>query len=62
VQISTQYIYFVRDEGVGNDQPNDDSIYESNDPCLQNPCKNYGTCSRAFLNSFACFCLPSYTG
>ncbi|GFY51612.1 uncharacterized protein TNIN_26301 [Trichonephila inaurata madagascariensis] len=32
------------------------------DPCTNDPCENGGTCEKRDNNTFACFCVPGYTG
>lgn len=62
LQIRTEYIYYVRNSVAYDDQFDTFSDVEPNDPCISNPCKNNGLCSKAFSNSFACLCPSMFEG
>ena len=55
-----EYIYYVRNNIVGNDQGSSPDQY--NDPCDPNPCKNGGSCSIGFENTVSCFCPEKFSG
>ena len=57
-----KYIYSVITNVIADDTADIQTNIVPIDPCLSNPCKNNGTCLKAFANSFACLCLPNFLG
>jgi hypothetical protein len=60
-QYEFEYIYYVRNTIVGNDQGSSLDQYNY-DHCDPNPCQNGGTCSIGFKIAFSCFCPENFNG
>ena len=62
IQTALNYLYIVRNNIEGDDQPDTFSNTQVHNPCSSNPCQNGGACAIGIKGDFVCFCPGGFTG
>jgi hypothetical protein len=62
IQSAFNYLYFIRNNLKGDDQPDTFSNVQFESPCTSNPCQNGGACMIGMTGGFVCYCVAGFTG